>query len=113
MTIVLKRAGNPVAGIRVKFRHPRQRSFLLRSIERAALSEARSMGIIADLDHPAIFLLQVTMPCGHEVLFKRARDIPLRTTPCPCGDPAHFLVYYECVGMASEPSVESNVTVST
>lgn len=41
-----------------------------------------------------IYLVDETMPCGHKVSFKTFKDIPATDTPCPCGDPAHWLVKY-------------------
>lgn len=47
-------------------------------------------------DHtaPDFIWCEVTMPCGNRATYKRPEDIPLKDTPCPCGDPNHWLVRY-------------------
>lgn len=104
LTFTLPEAPRPIAGIKVGYRHPNQKRLLIRNIERDVLEQARDMGVAADLDHPAIFLLRIVMPCGCSAVFKRASDIPLENVPCPCENGRHFLVYYDLLGLEHAPS---------
>lgn len=55
------------------------------------LERARARGM--NIGHPNFILLGVSMePCGGRATYRTADDIPLVDTPCPCGDPSHWLV---------------------
>src|SRR6185503_20016144 len=41
---------------------------------------------------PYTHLLAIEMPCGNVLSCKSADDIPRQDTPCPCGNPHHWLV---------------------
>lgn len=38
--------------------------------------------------------LQITMPCGFYSVFQHREDIPYQNTPCPCGDPTHWILQF-------------------
>ena len=38
--------------------------------------------------------VEIEMPCGHVIHWESWRDIPREDTPCPCGDPSHWIVKY-------------------
>lgn len=37
--------------------------------------------------------IPVTCPCGHAVIYRDGKDVPMETTPHPCGHPDHFTVF--------------------
>ncbi len=43
-------------------------------------------------------LVDIEMPCGQRLIYWKLEEIPFFDTPCPCGDPRHWLVKYEEVG---------------
>lgn len=51
-------------------------------------------GEVADWALRQDFPLSFKLPCGSEAVFNSADDIPLKDTPCPCGDGRHWLVKY-------------------
>ena len=55
------------------------------------LSKLKESGV--DIDS-AFHFCTITMPCGNVVSYKTFEDIPRQDTPCPCGDPKHWLVRY-------------------
>jgi hypothetical protein len=40
------------------------------------------------------YLFDVPLACGHRAFWRTWVDIPLQDTPCPCGDPMHYLIQY-------------------
>ena len=36
----------------------------------------------------------LSMPCGQKVSYGKPEDVPVVDTPCPCGDPNHWLIKY-------------------
>lgn len=34
----------------------------------------------------------IKLPCGESITCETLEDVPLEDTPCPCGDPNHWLV---------------------
>lgn len=56
------------------------------------LANARARGVDTTSDN--FTLLSLGMPCGNKVSYKTVDDIPRVDTPCPCGDPNHWLVQY-------------------
>ncbi len=46
---------------------------------------------ITENDEP---LLTLIMPCGSKTEYQTFDDIPDKDTPCPCGDPTHWLTKY-------------------
>jgi len=50
--------------------------------------------LILNLDYP----ITVSMPCGQVHVFTGAADVPLVDTPCPCGDPKHWIVRVTVTG---------------
>ena len=39
--------------------------------------------------------VKIELPCGYKVVYKNAGEIPTVDTPCPCGDPKHWIVKFE------------------
>ena len=37
-------------------------------------------------------LLRINTFCGETVVYQTADDVPLADTPCPCGNPDHWLI---------------------
>lgn len=38
--------------------------------------------------------IHLIMPCGHGARYIAFDDIPWKSTPCPCGNPSHWLISY-------------------
>ena len=38
--------------------------------------------------------IEIEMPCGYVIHWDGWQDIPREDTPCPCGDPSHWIVKY-------------------
>lgn len=46
--------------------------------------------------------VKITMPCGKEVVYANTGEIPNVDTPCPCGDPNHWIVRFEKNGTEAD-----------
>ena len=40
-------------------------------------------------------MVEITMPCGHKIIYEDTGKIPTVDTPCPCGDPSHWIVKFQ------------------
>lgn len=68
-----------------------QRGEVLQAWADEILTSAASAGL--DTNSPDFILLVVSLePCGGQATYRVADDIPLVDTPCPCGDPNHWLI---------------------
>jgi hypothetical protein len=38
--------------------------------------------------------LKIEMPCGQVCVYDKTSDVPAESVPCPCGDPAHWMIKY-------------------
>ena len=54
-----------------------------------------------NFDEPFI---KLTMPCGKSLSYQNFEDIPQVDTPCPCGNPKHWLVKYDVESGTGEAS---------
>lgn len=45
--------------------------------------------------NPLLPLLKINMSCGGSVVYRSLDEIPAESTPCPCGNPDHWLIKYE------------------
>lgn len=63
----------------------------LESAIQAIADEAVRNGQSADSPYP----IWIELPCGNSLFCKTADDIPRQDTPCPCGNPNHWLVKIE------------------
>ena len=45
--------------------------------------------------NPLLPLLKINMPCGESVVYRSLEEIPDKSTPCPCGNPKHWLIKYK------------------
>ncbi len=43
---------------------------------------------------PLPYLVNVALPCGNRAIWRKWDEIPKHNTPCPCGDPRHWLIKY-------------------
>jgi len=42
--------------------------------------------------HASDYFLKIETPCGHIKVYPTLDDVPLVDTPCPCGNPNHYLI---------------------
>lgn len=60
----------------------------------------RALGVLSDrfrqVNKGALMdqTVHLFMPCGHMSRYVAFDDLPWESAPCPCGDPAHWLIYY-------------------
>ncbi len=62
---------------------------LVRCLE-DAIQKAKRDGV----DCSRSLILSIDMPCGRTVNYQTYEDIPAESTPCPCGNPKHWLIKY-------------------
>ena len=47
------------------------------------------------LPRPVVIISARDLPCGTVFEYQSLEDIPADDTPCPCGDPTHWMIWYE------------------
>jgi len=46
----------------------------------------------------APYPIDITLPCGNSIKCVSVDELPKHNVPCPCGNPKHWLVYYDREG---------------
>lgn len=76
----------------------------IRTVETKWLSITKYFGLClyVNLERSALdckrlvkFPAAINMPCGNSITIKDVNDIPDRNVECPCGDPNHYLIYWD------------------